>query len=493
MSKFDFSQPTRQSSKGIIVIFGLQMVKFLKNGFIFLIPFIIRFINKGSVFGLNLPYVLLIVFGILALILLVSILKYLNFKFYSSSEGFHLEKGIINKENILIPKGKIQNVYIKQNLLQQVINVSSLTIETAGNDNAEVEISALPLDYALALKKELMADRTTEIWEDDTIVYYRASIAKLFLEGITNNHIKSTIIILTFFIGWYYENKEFLQEFKLNEKVNHWFPTDSESLSTIILINLFAILVMLLGVMLFSILKTILVNYNLTVTEQNKNLEISKGLFNKVNLNLLPSRIQSIAVKTNRIKQLFQLHTLHIKQAMTNKEQKDKLSVVGLNSNQVDYLIEHMYSDFKKPKHKQKPEFYFKRLLIIRSVIILLVLNSIIYLLNDSSFWLLNLLVVPYAFLFVKYTYKKAFYSVEENYVTIEHGFIESTMHILEVHKIQSVSFTQTIFQKRRKIASLKIDTASSSVQIPHINDEHAKYLMDYLLYNLEISEKNWM
>ncbi len=493
MSNFDFSQPSRQSSKGIIVIFGLQMVKFLKNGFIFFIPFIIRFINKGSVYGLALPYVLLIFFGILALILLVSILKYLNFKFYSSSEGFHLEKGIVNKENILIPKTKIQNVYIKQNLLQQVINVSSLTIETAGNDNAEVEISALPLDYALELKKELMANRTAEILEDDTIVYYQASIPKLFLEGITNNHIKSMIIIFTFFIGWFYENKEFLQEFKLSEKFNQWFPTDSDSLSTVILINLVAIIVMLLGVMVFSIFKTILVNYNLTVKEQNKNLEISKGLFNKVNLNLLPSRIQSITITTNRLKQLFHLNTLHIKQAMTNKEQKDKLSVVGLNTHQVNYLIDYMYSDFKKPEHKQKPEFYFKRLLIIRSVIILLILNAIIYLLNDSSFWLLNLLVVPYAFLFVKYTYRKYCYSVEEKYVTIESGFIESTLQILEVHKIQSVSITQTIFQKRNQIASLIIDTASSSLQIPHIKEDHAKYLMDYLLYKLEISQKNWM
>lgn len=493
MSNFNFSQPTRQSSKGIIVIFGLQLVKFFKNSFILFIPFIIRFINKGNVYGLHLLYVLLIFFGILALILLVSILKYLNFKFYSSSEGFHLEKGIINKENILIPKAKIQNVYIKQNLLQQVINVSSLTIETAGNDNAEVEISALPLDFALELKKELMANRTSEILVDDTIVYYKASIGKLFLEGITNNHIKSTIIILTFFIGWYYENKEFLQEYKLNEKLNHWFPTESDSLYTIILINLVAIVVMLIGVMLFSILKTILVNYNLTVTEQNKNLEISKGLFNKVNLNLLPSRIQSITITTNRLKQLFHLNTLHIKQAMTNKEQKDKLSVVGLNDHQVDYLIDHMYSGFTKPGQKQKPELYFKRLLIIRSLILLLILNTMIYVLNDSSFWFINLLVVPYAFLFVKYTYRKACYSVEKNYVTIESGFIESTLHILEVHKIQSVSFTQTIFQKRNQIASVKIDTASNSVQIQHIKDNHAKYLSDFLLYNLEISQKSWM
>ena len=81
MSNFDFSQPSRQSAKGIIVIFGFQLFKFFKSTFLLLIPVFLRVKNSGSVYGLSTIQVVLIIFGILLIILIVSILKYLNFKF----------------------------------------------------------------------------------------------------------------------------------------------------------------------------------------------------------------------------------------------------------------------------------------------------------------------------------------------------------------------------------------------------------------------------
>jgi putative membrane protein len=363
MSNFDFSQPSRQSAKGIIVIFGYQIFDFVKNTFLLFIPVFLRIKNTGNVYGLSTLQLFLIIFGILLLILLVSVLKYLNFKFHVSGEGFHLQKGIINKENIIIPRAKIQNVYIKQNLLQQLINVSSLAIETASDDKAEVDISALPTATALELQKLLVSEKRTELTqEDEPKIYYKASIQKLFLEGITNNHFKSFLVIITFFSGLYYENKAYLQDLQFDEKVDGLLQADEQSFSNMILINMILIIVMLLMVVLFSIGKTFLLNFNLQVTEQNNNLSISKGLLNKVNLNLLPSRIQTLTVTTNKLKQLFQLHTLHIKQAMTSKDQKENMSVVGLNALQVDYLISHLYKDFEAPETKLKPEFYFKRL-----------------------------------------------------------------------------------------------------------------------------------
>jgi putative membrane protein len=55
------------------------------------------------------------------------------------------------------------------------------------------------------------------------------------------------------------------------------------------------------------------------------------------------------------------------------------------------------------------------------------------------------------------------------------------------------VSFTQTVFQRRNNIASLLIATASGSVKIPHIKEDQARSVMDFLVYHVEISQKNWM
>lgn len=78
----------------------------------------------------------LIGFGILVYLLVVAFLNYWNFKFYLKDDDFYLTTGILNKESTVISKSKIQNVYIKQNFLQQLIDVVSLNIETAGDTDS---------------------------------------------------------------------------------------------------------------------------------------------------------------------------------------------------------------------------------------------------------------------------------------------------------------------------------------------------------------------
>ena len=47
MSNFDFSQPSRQSAKGIIVIFGVQILQFVKNTFLLFVPVLLRIKNMS--------------------------------------------------------------------------------------------------------------------------------------------------------------------------------------------------------------------------------------------------------------------------------------------------------------------------------------------------------------------------------------------------------------------------------------------------------------
>ena len=149
----DFSKPIRQSSKGIIVIFAFNTFKFFKRFFVIFIAFGLSFLRRKSIGNVTPTMILVGFVVVLIAIFIIAVLKYLNFKFHLSKDDFHLSTGIINKDNTIIPKSKIQNVYIKQNFLQQLINVVSVKIETAGDKKSEIEISALDKPTALLLKK----------------------------------------------------------------------------------------------------------------------------------------------------------------------------------------------------------------------------------------------------------------------------------------------------------------------------------------------------
>ncbi len=491
MSDYNFKLPSRQSSKGIIVIFGKNIFKFIKNAILIFAAFFVSF--KGS-------YDTKIIYGIVLLFLffiIFSILKYLNFKFHITTDYFVLNQGILNKEKISIAKNKIQNVYIKQNILQQLINVVSLSIESAGDKKTEVEIQALSVSKANALKELLLENKTVEtideVKEKEPTVYFKASIKKLILEGISENHLKSFIIILIFLIGIYKDFKDFLMSFKTETRFDAYFEFNETELLSVMIFNFVLVFLLLFAAFLFSVIKIFTENYDLKVIKKENGLEISKGLFNKINLGLTPSRIQNTDIKTNRFKQWLGLYKLNFTQAMVNKKQQKHFAIIGLNKLQVNELVDKFYPKVFLSLVKLKPEKFFIYSSIVVYALIFLVLNIIFSFISFKLF-LINIPLLIFSVLSIIYSYKKAYYSIDDKYLVVGSGkFIDTYTSFLELHKVQSVSFEQTIFQKRRGLASVIVYSSAKELYISHIKETNAKSIIDYLLFKIESSKKDWM
>jgi len=71
-------------------------------------------------------------FGVLVLSYLVALLTYNNYKFKLTQNTIEIERGIIYKRYVSIPFQRIQNVNIYRSLLERVIGISTVTIQTAG-------------------------------------------------------------------------------------------------------------------------------------------------------------------------------------------------------------------------------------------------------------------------------------------------------------------------------------------------------------------------
>jgi putative membrane protein len=494
----DFSQPIRQSSKGIIIIFAFNVFKFFKKFFVLFIAFGLSLIRRKSFANITPTMILLGLIGILIFILIIAILKYLNFKFHLNKDDFHLSTGIINKNTTIIPKSKIQNVYIKQNFLQQIINVVSVKIETAGDKKSEIEISALDKPTALLLKKKLFTKVTAENETLEQIeehnVFFKVTPKRLFLEGLSQNHFKSLLGISVFVFGMYYEFEDYLKDLHIEERVEDYVKLNEDTLLNLLITNALIIFVAILFSLLFSVIKTFIINYNLEVVEHQKTVEINKGLFNKVSLSLTPSRIQNLVIKTNRVKQYFGLHSLSVKQAMVNIKQQKNFNIVALEKEQLNYLLNKLLVNYDEEEGGiEKPRPYFMRISVLEMLLFGFIINALsLFLFGTELLWI-NAIFIPFSALYVFFAYKKAYYRISDNFVTIGSGVIDTTTNILETHKIQAVKLKQTIFQKRHDIASVVISTASKSVTIPYIEKREALSICDFLLYKVESQERDWM
>lgn len=503
MNDFDFSSPSRQSAKGVLVLFGLNTYQFVKKSITLLLVFTYSLFQKGTIFGLTTNKIILIGIAIILVLLAKAILKYLNFTFHISKDDFHLSTGILKKETVLIPKSKIQNVYIKQNLLQQLINVVQVNVETAGDKSTEISIAALQREKALQLKAALFSAKkeasseTIEEAEDTVLennIFFKASIKKLLLEGVSQNHLQSFFIIIATIGGLYTNFKDIIKQFNWQNYFGDWFVMDEASFLKTLMLNAFIFVVLIIVTFLVSLIKTVIVNYNLKVVDNNKTIEITKGLLNKVSLNLVPSRIQNIQITTNRIKQYFGLHTMNFKQAMVTKKEQKHFAIIGLGKQQINYLVQRLYKDYNKEVEQHKPEWYYKRILILKAIPVLLIINGLSFAVFDNYFWLINVVLIPYLTITMHWRYKKAYYSIDDTYLSIgSGGLLSTTKELLEIHKIQTVSIAQSIFQKRRNIASVKVATSSKVVTIPFVRTEEAKTITNYLLYKVESQRLDWM
>ncbi|WP_299128794.1 PH domain-containing protein [uncultured Winogradskyella sp.] len=497
MNGYNFEQPSRQSIKGIIVIFGVTAYKIIKGTIVVIAVFLLKYIRSDKNIDFLSFKTVGISISIILLFLIIAFLKYLNFQFYVKDDHFFLKKGIFNKEEISVASSKIQNVYIKQNLLQQLINVVSLSIETAGDDKTEIEILALPKVKANALKAYLLQSKAhndrlnTNSLEE--AVFYKASVKKLFLEGISENHFKSFVLIFAFIIGIYNDVKAFVEQLDLNAVFGSWFQLDEESLVGLLLFNISIVVALFIISFLFSLVMMFIKNFKLTVKQKEEGLEISKGLFNKINLALSASRIQNTTIYTNKLKQVFGLYKLSFTQAMANKKQQRNFNIVGLNRGQISELLHQFYPKVEGQIIKNRPNIYMLYRLVLMSTVMLVIINVLLFFWS-KLFLLINIPLILYLAANAFYTYKKSYYHLDNEYIAIGGGrLIDTTTSFLEIKKTQAVSLNQTLFQKQRGLASVTIYSASKSVTIPHINLADAYRVKDYLLYKVEHENKNWM
>src|SRR5690606_16167411 len=115
----DFSKPQRQSAKGLTVMFAYTMQQYLRGFWPLLVIMLLRFdtVNKLYFFG---------AIGFFTLLsLVVAVLRFRNFTFQFESDGrdFVITSGIFEKTRTLIQRSRIQQVVIKQSLLQKLIGV----------------------------------------------------------------------------------------------------------------------------------------------------------------------------------------------------------------------------------------------------------------------------------------------------------------------------------------------------------------------------------
>jgi putative membrane protein len=495
MNNVDLSIPTRQSAKGLVLIFIFSLQQFIRMFW----PIILVAVFQEKYFkGLLVPGIVVIV--VLVLLVVHTILYYLNFIFYISNGEFVLKKGYFRKKILTVPLDRIQSVNTKQNLIQQVLNVVTLEIDTAGSVAKELKIHALEKSYSIALQNQLRSaelkrevidsenlDEVAEVAEE---VILKLTPSDLMRIGISQNHLRAGLIIIAFGFQIFQQIQDLFRE-KADKYSNEFIGFMSNSNWALIT---FLVVFFLIISILFSLFRTVLKYFDFKLTKKEGTYRIKSGLLNKRNVIIPHAKVQELIWETGPVKQLFGIYHLVFKQAVSGQNKQQQLvDAPGCLSNHLETLKNDLFGEDKLTdalKIYSNP-YYFRRLWMFYGWIPALLASPFLY--DEWMFWLAVLIWLPVSAFYCSLILKKRYFSMNNEQIIVSKGAISHQWTQMELHKIQAVEIRQSIFQKKRSLSNLSIMNASGSITIPFIDETVAKQIYNYLLYHTEVSKKKWM
>ena len=504
MPDFNFSEPQRQSGVGLVLIFATSLYHIARNLWVVVFYFAFKEIDQRTLFfaGAGLMLVLLLSLG-------YSIVYFLNFKFHidQKNEEFVLQKGVFSTDVINIPFQKIQQVNFRRNILQRIIGVYSVVVETAGSQDKEVEIKALSGEKANALADKLMAhaeaERTeagqeTSLEDPEAVSQastkalpqweHKVSIGTLVKLGLTSNYLRGVGII----VGLYFTLRE---QFMYDEDLSAQLQESQEYFSQGK--YLFIILLLLVG-MLLTVGETIVKYFGLHLQKYKDTLQVEMGLRNNTRVNLRASRIQLLQVLTNPIQKKMDLFQVKISLASSEDDlEKNQIKIVGLPPHVVKQVKEYFYSTEIREDFVVTPSKYLLLRKISRGLIPLVIISVFLFfyaqLVTVSWFVGIASVYIILLSLYNFFYFKRLKLGVSEEFLIRHSGVWIQKEEYLEIFRLQAVSVSQPLWYRKRGLVNLTFHSAGGDISFPMVKKVQVQPILNYLLYKIEVTEKAWM
>lgn len=495
----NFNVPQRQSAVGILIMFFDTIQQYARALFPILIIYLFKFNQTDKI------YLFLGTTMVVVLIGIVAYFKFLNFTFFLDyeNEEFVITEGIFNKTKTAIPLQKIQQVNIKQSLLQRIIGVYSLDVDTAGSNEKEVSIKAISHSLAVELKSKLLDNENNTVNFDDvlperaqnaTTPFIQISLLSLFKMAITSNYVRSFALLLAFVITiWekidHYGNDTFLDQEKLKGLIN----TNVLFQSTIIIVFF-----LFLVVLAINIVRIVFRYFDYNITKQKGSLLLSFGLFSTKSTIIKPEKVQIVSVTQNYFQKKMNILELKIKQATSGEkeERKQAVEIPGCNQNERDAILKLLFGQIPEKGVMLKPNFRKLGFAIFLAIVLPLGLFYLVAFNARGDVFQFNYLVplyVIFVLLILYFGFRNYRMFISDRFIIKQSGAWDITNEIIAPQKIQALSVSQLFWHKSADIGYLTIHTAGGNLEFQLGNFTVIKSYVNRWLYEIETSDSNWI
>lgn len=491
---YDFSKPQRQSAIGIVLMAANTLQRFVRALIAPLVIAIFKFDQK------MLLYSGIIVLLLIIISCIISYLSYRKFTFYldAEQEEFVIQKGIFSRMQLTVQLDKIQQVNINQSLLQKLVGVYGLSIDTAGSESQEVSIKAIDEGLANSLRAHLLGKKESasaqEISEfeaeEKTIPLLEIGTSTLLKVGLTSNYGSSVALLLAFAYPLYHNAKELLHAFDIDESQVDNLIASLFSLFSIALI----VTVLLLLVLVINVIRTLVKYFDLQISKHQHSLLIATGLFSRKNTLISPNKVQLISYSQNYFQRKMNLLNMNLKQAaaeFTSDGEEIKsanLEIPGCDAAERDAILVMILGKIPLQSAIFKPNWRFLNLPLLFQVLLPTVIFFICWLNIPAmqAYYVLPILYASVAIPMLFLSFKRHHLRVDQEFIIKRSGIWDVEHEIVQPRKIQAITTFQYPWHKKADVGHVDLHTAAGVIHFKYGNYTEIKKLINYWLYQIE-------
>ena len=426
-----------------------------------------------------------------------AVLQYWKFTFQVTEDALIIRRGVLERERVTIAFERIQMVNLEQSIWQRMFGVMSVKVDTAGTAGAEVEIAALKVDDANALKAVLSGGgskgRTTSTdaaaaCDSDGEQLIALSWNRLFKVGLTQNHLRNALIAFGSIVALAEPLEGALTDWLSDVPTYTWIVL---KFLWVLLIPIFTIGVVVIG-MLVSLIGAVLRYYNLQVRAQAQGLELSGGLLKKFEFKIPLHKVQLLEGSSSVLQRLVGFETYKIHQARAQSDAAEggvNMAIPGLESDHANRLHTMLFPPFGNNSETIRPH----QLMLIRMLVFRVTVVVPFLIWGEAWMQIAALLWGVWLYVAAVNQYRGVELLLSAEQLIMRTGWLRKKHLRTELRKAQRVVLMESWLMRRRSLAHARIYTAAGPVVVRFIPRKTARQLRDLVLYEVESTNRPWM
>ncbi|MBB4826871.1 putative membrane protein [Sporosarcina luteola] len=458
----------------------IEILKALKEA---ILPLIVVFFANGRREGDTglwyIDYLSIIITGSLLIILSVSgVIKWLRFQYWFEDNELRIESGLFVRKKRYIPFERIQSLDYTEGIFHRPFKLVKVSVETAGSSSlkkSEGELTAITKEAASQIERHMteakrkrkqpisddslngepLLEEALEAVEEKAVKVFSLSSKDLFILATTSGGIGVILSGVAIFLSQFGDLIPY--EWMFEE-----FSSIIKFGALIVGLAAFAGLV---GVWILSVIMTFFSYYAFTVTLEEEDIIITRGLLEKKRVTVPLKRVQSVSVIQNPLRQPFGYASVSIHSAGGGVGDGAKINLFPLiKKKRVQERLEAIFPDylFEEPLTKLPPRgkpFFYR----IDFLWMLPVIGALTYFF--FPYGLLSLLIIPVIIALGQWQYRSSAYTIHDNQLTMRFRGISLQTAYMTRRRIQSLEMKQSYFNKRKQVASIVASAKSGMGQ----------------------------